>query len=391
MTEDISPKKMEEISRGLVAEKQLQVVAEASKDRDKFIQKGDFERIGEPLIEIRGLRKWFPIKEGMLSSVRSHVRAVDGVDLQIFRGETLGVVGESGCGKTTLGRVLMGLIPITEGSVIFSGSDIREIPNKEIRKKMQIVFQDPGGSMNPRISVRSIVGEPLQVNGICQGVELTRKVEELLDSVGLKAEHMTRFPHEFSGGQKQRIALARALSLDPEFILLDEPTSALDVSVQAQVLNLLEKIQKERGLTFVFISHDLAVVRHISDRIAVMYLGKIVELADSNEIYRNPLHAYTKALISAIPNPDPDARSDQPPVEGDVPSPVDPPPGCAFGHRLQHPDWEKSTKMDLSLKEVSPGHWVQPCPCCTDQYDGDAGESPEQEVAEDLPEWVRGE
>ena len=235
--------------------------------------------------------------------------------------------------------------------------------------------------MHPRISVRSIVGEPLQVNGISEGVELTRKVEELLESVGLKAEHMTRFPHEFSGGQKQRIALARALSLDPEFILLDEPTSALDVSVQAQVLNLLEKIQKERGLTFVFISHDLAVVRHISDRIAVMYLGKIVELADSDEIYRNPLHAYTKALISAIPSPDPDARSDQPPVEGDVPSPGDPPPGCAFGHRLQHPDWEKSTKMDLSLKEVSPGHWVQPCPCCTDEFDEDR----------DLPDWVRGE
>ena len=265
MTEDIPPKDMVEISRDLVAERQLQVVEEASKDRDKFIQEGDFERIGEPLIEIRGLRKWFPIKEGMLSSVSSYVRAVDGVDLQIFRGETLGVVGESGCGKTTLGRVLMGLIPISGGSVIYSGSDIREIPNKEIRRKMQMVFQDPGGSMNPRISVRSIVGEPLQVNGICEGVELTRKVEELLDSVGLKSEHMTRFPHEFSGGQKQRIALARALSLDPEFILLDEPTSALDVSVQAQVLNLLEKIQKERGLTFVFISHDLAVVRHISD------------------------------------------------------------------------------------------------------------------------------
>ena len=380
MTEDIPPKDMVEISRDLVAEGQLQVVEEASKDRDKFIQEGDFGRVGEPLIEIRGLRKWFPIKEGMLSSVSSYVRAVDGVDLQIFRGETLGVVGESGCGKTTLGRVLMGLIPITDGSVIYSGSDIRDIPNKEIRRKMQIVFQDPGGSMNPRISVRSIVGEPLQVNGISEGVELTRKVEELLESVGLKAEQMTRFPHEFSGGQKQRIALARALSLDPEFILLDEPTSALDVSVQAQVLNLLEKIQKERGLTFVFISHDLAVVRHISDRIAVMYLGKVVELADSDELYRNPLHAYTKALISAIPSPDPDARSDQPPVEGAVPSPVDPPPGCAFGHRLQHPDWEKSTKMDLSLKEVSPGHWVQPCPCCTDEFDEDR----------DLPDWVRG-
>ena len=222
--------------------------------------------------------------------------------------------------------------------------------------------------MNPRMSVRSIVGEPLQVNGICEGVELTKKVEGLLESVGLKREHMNRFPHEFSGGQKQRIALARALSLDPEFIMLDEPTSALDVSVQAQVLNLLEEIQSNRDLTFVFISHDLAVVRHISDRVAVMYLGKVVELADADEIYRNPRHAYTKVLISAIPNPDPSSRSDRLPVEGDVPSPVDPPPGCAFGHRMKHPEWEKSTEMDLSLREVSPGHWVQPCPCCTEDY-----------------------
>ena len=323
---------------------------------------------GDNLIEVRSLRKWFPIKGGMLSAVRSHVRAVDGVDLDIRRGETLGVVGESGCGKTTLGRVLMGLIPITDGTVRYSGKDIRDIPNKEIRKKMQIVFQDPGGSMNPRMSVRSIVGEPLQVNGICEGVELTKKVEGLLESVGLKREHMNRFPHEFSGGQKQRIALARALSLDPEFIMLDEPTSALDVSVQAQVLNLLEEIQSNRDLTFVFISHALAVVRHISDRVAVMYLGKVVELADADEIYRNPRHAYTKVLISAIPNPDPSSRSDRPPVEGDVPSPVDPPPGCAFGHRMKHPEWEKSTEMDLSLREVSPGHWVQPCPCCTEDY-----------------------
>ncbi len=323
---------------------------------------------GDNLIEVRSLRKWFPIKGGMLSAVRSHVRAVDGVDLDIRRGETLGVVGESGCGKTTLGRVLMGLIPITDGTVRYSGKDIRDIPNKEIRKKMQIVFQDPGGSMNPRMSVRSIVGEPLQVNGICEGVELTKKVEGLLESVGLKREHMNRFPHEFSGGQKQRIALARALSLDPEFIMLDEPTSALDVSVQAQVLNLLEEIQSNRDLTFVFISHDLAVVRHISDRVAVMYLGKVVELADADEIYRNPRHAYTKVLISAIPNPDPSSRSDRPPVEGDVPSPVDPPPGCAFGHRMKHPEWEKSTEIDLSLREVSPGHWVQPCPCCTEDY-----------------------
>ncbi len=351
----------------------------------------------EPLIEIENLRKWFPIKGGFLSQTKKFVRAVDGVSLQIQRGETLGIVGESGCGKTTLGRVLMGLIPITDGSVRYSGEDIRKIPNKEIRRKMQIVFQDPGGSMNPRMSVRSIVGEPLLVNGLMDGVELTQRVVELLDSVGLKSEHMTRYPHEFSGGQKQRIALARALSLDPEFILLDEPTSALDVSVQAQVLNLLEGIQKSRDLTFVFISHDLAVVRHISDRVAVMYLGKIVELADADEIYRNPRHAYTKVLISAIPNPDPSSRRDRAPVEGDVPSPVDPPPGCAFGHRMHHPEWEKSITMDLSLREVSPGHWVQPCPCCTEisPFQTDDGEETTQiigssEIYRKPPSWVEG-
>ena len=220
--------------------------------------------------------------------------------------------------------------------------------------------------MNPRMSIRSIVGEPLLVNGLADGAELTQRVSSLLNSVGLKHEHMNRFPHEFSGGQKQRIALARALSMDPEFILLDEPTSALDVSVQAQVLNLLSEIQKERELTFLFITHDLAVVRHISDRVAVMYLGKIVELADADEIYKNPQHAYTKALISAIPIPDPSLPRNENPLEGDVPSPVDPPPGCSFGNRVKHPDWERSLEMDLTLREVSPGHWVQPCPCCTD-------------------------
>lgn len=220
--------------------------------------------------------------------------------------------------------------------------------------------------MNPRMSVKSIVGEPLHVNTKLDDSEITSRVSDLLESVGLESVHMNRYPHEFSGGQKQRIAIARALSLDPEFILLDEPTSALDVSVQAQVLNLLAQLQKERNLTFVFITHDLAVVRHISDRVAVMYLGKIVELADADEIYKNPVHAYTKALIAAIPRMDPTDPSNNATVEGDVPSPVDPPPGCAFGHRVEHPDWELSVDMDLSLREISPGHWVQPCPCCTD-------------------------
>jgi oligopeptide/dipeptide ABC transporter ATP-binding protein len=316
-------------------------------------------------LEIRNLKKWFPIKGGLLSTVKSYVRAVDGVSLEVRKGETLGVVGESGCGKTTLGRLLLGLIPITDGEIIYDGAPINEIERQEIRKKMQIVFQDPGGSMNPRMSVKSIVGEPLHVNTKLDDSEITSRVSDLLESVGLETVHMNRYPHEFSGGQKQRIAIARALSLDPEFILLDEPTSALDVSVQAQVLNLLAQLQKERNLTFVFITHDLAVVRHISDRVAVMYLGKIVELADADEIYKNPVHAYTKALISAIPRMDPTGPSNNATVEGDVPSPVDPPPGCAFGHRVEHPNWELSVEMDLSLREISPGHWVQPCPCCT--------------------------
>ncbi len=318
------------------------------------------------LLETRNLKKWFPIKGGLLSTVKSYVRAVDGVSLEVRKGETLGVVGESGCGKTTLGRLLLGLIPITDGEIIYDGTTISEIERQEIRKKMQIVFQDPGGSMNPRMSVKSIVGEPLHVNTKLDDSEITSRVSDLLESVGLETVHMNRYPHEFSGGQKQRIAIARALSLDPEFILLDEPTSALDVSVQAQVLNLLAQLQKERNLTFVFITHDLAVVRHISDRVAVMYLGKIVELADADEIYKNPSHAYTKALISAIPRMDPTDPSNNITVEGDVPSPVDPPPGCAFGHRVEHPNWELSVDMDLSLREISPGHWVQPCPCCTD-------------------------
>jgi len=318
------------------------------------------------LLETRNLKKWFPIKGGLLSTVKSYVRAVDGVSLEVRKGETLGVVGESGCGKTTLGRLLLGLIPITDGEIIYDGAPISEIERQEIRKKMQIVFQDPGGSMNPRMSVKSIVGEPLHVNTKLDDSEITSRVSDLLESVGLESVHMNRYPHEFSGGQKQRIAIARALSLDPEFILLDEPTSALDVSVQAQVLNLLAQLQKERNLTFVFITHDLAVVRHISDRVAVMYLGKIVELADADEIYKNPVHAYTKALIAAIPRMDPTDPSNNATVEGDVPSPVDPPPGCAFGHRVEHPDWELSVDMDLSLREISPGHWVQPCPCCTD-------------------------
>jgi len=286
------------------------------------------------LVRAKGAVKWFPLKSGMLSVSQSFVRAVDDVEFEVNRGETLGVVGESGCGKTTLGRLILGLIPLTRGEIEFDGQNISSMRKRELRRRMQIVFQDPGGSMNPRMSVRTIVGEPLLVNGLSDGAELTAKVGDLLESVGLKRNHMTRFPHEFSGGQKQRIALARALALDPEFILLDEPTSALDVSVQAQVLNLLKEIQSELGLTFVFITHALNVVHHISDRVAVMYLGQIVETAKTDDLFQNPAHPYTHALLSAIPEPSLDrATKEKIVLKGDVPSPADPPPGCRFHTR----------------------------------------------------------
>lgn len=311
------------------------------------------------MIEIQNLEKYFPLKSGLLGRVKNHVRAVDGVSLNVVRGETLGIVGESGCGKTTLGRMMMGLIEPTGGSILIDGERIDSIPRGRLRRKMQMVFQDPGGSINPRMTVRNAVGEPLTVFKISRGQELTDRVTELLETVGMKPDNLHRLPHEFSGGQKQRLAVARALALNPNFLLLDEPTSALDVSIQAQVLNLLEDLQKEFGLTYVFITHALNVVHHISDRVAVMYLGEIVELADTEDLFNQPAHPYTNALISAIPEPSLDkSQKERIVLSGDVPSPVNPPPGCRFHTRCPI---AKDGKCDVEpppLIEISRGHNV---------------------------------
>ena len=304
-------------------------------------------------------------KDNPIFEVKDLSKSYDGrpvlkrLSLKVFPGECVGILGPNGCGKTTLGRLIMGLIPRTEGTIQFEGVDIYSMKRKELRRRLQIVFQDPGGSMNPRMSVRSIIAEPLIVNGLADGAELTKKVAALLTIVGLKPNHMTRFPHEFSGGQKQRIALARALSLDPDFILLDEPTSALDVSVQAQVLNLLDSIQKERGLTFIFITHSLNVVNHISDRVAVMYLGKIVEIAKTDELFANPAHPYTHALLSAIPQPTvEDNQKEKIVLSGDVPSPANPPTGCSFHTRCPIAVEGKCDVDEPELNVVLGGHKV---------------------------------
>jgi oligopeptide transport system ATP-binding protein len=292
--------------------------------------------VGEYLLEVKNLKMHFPIKAGVLKRTVGHVKAVDGVDLRIRRGETLGLVGESGCGKSTLARVILRLLEPTEGQVIFEGENIFDYDRKQmlrVRRNMQIVFQDPYASLNPRMTIGNIVGEPLKTHKI-EG-DRKRRVQELLEIVGLSPEHYNRYPHEFSGGQRQRIGVARAIALNPRLIICDEPVSALDVSIQAQVINLLQDLQKEFDLTYVFIAHDLSVVKHISDRVAVMYLGKIVEIADQKKLFDEPRHPYTVSLLSAIPVPDPEkerARS-RIVLTGDVPSPANPPPGCSFHTR----------------------------------------------------------
>jgi len=316
------------------------------------------------LLEVKDLKMHFPIQQGFFRKVVGHVRAVDGISFFIYEGETLGLVGESGCGKTTAGRCILRAYEPTAGQVFFRRKEemvdllkLRPKEMKELRREMQIIFQDPFSSLNPRMTVMDIISEPLVVNGIAKGDELKLHVRQLLEAVGLRAQHMNRYPYAFSGGQRQRIGIARALALRPKLIVCDEPVSALDVSIQAQTINLLEDLQQDYGLTYLFIAHDLSVVEHISDRVAVMYLGNIVELAASNELYENPRHPYTEALLSAVPTTDPDQKSHRIVLEGDVPSPADPPSGCKFHPRCRFAK-DICNQQDPEWREISPNHWV---------------------------------
>jgi oligopeptide/dipeptide ABC transporter ATP-binding protein len=305
------------------------------------------------LVRVRNLVKHFPVENS-----DDVVRAVDDVNFDVFAGETLGLVGESGCGKSTVGRCLLRLYEPTSGEVYFEGKNLVGLPNREmqsLRREMQIIFQDPYASLNPRLNILSIVSEPLKIHGIGNKTEQKERVADLLKKVGLDPNYMFRYPHEFSGGQRQRLGIARALALNPKLIIADEPVSALDVSVQAQVVNLLQDLQAEFGLTYLFISHGLAVVEHISQRVAVMYLGKIVEVAEAKELYENPLHPYTKALLSAIPVPDPKLKRERIVLKGDVPTPINPPSGCRFRTRCPFAI-EDCARIVPELREIAPGH-----------------------------------
>ncbi len=315
------------------------------------------------LVKVRNLKKYFPIYKGTL--IQRHVgdiKAVDDVSFEIYKGETLGLVGETGSGKTTVGRTILRLYEPTAGQVTFDGTDMYRLNEGDMRKmrlRMQMIFQDPYASLNPRMTVGSIVAAPLEVHKVASGKVKRQRIDEMLNLVGLNPEFVNRYPHEFSGGQRQRIGIARALAANPDLIICDEPISSLDVSIQAQVVNLLEELQQQLNLTYLFIAHDLSMVRHISDRMAVMYLGKIVELADRDEIYLRPLHPYTKALISAVPVPDPDVAAQRHRVilQGDIPSPANPPLGCNFNTRCPLAQ-EVCRQLDPDFAEIRPGHWV---------------------------------
>ncbi len=314
------------------------------------------------LVEVKDLFKYFPIHAGLMSRHVADVRAVDGVSFRIEEGETLGLVGESGSGKTTIGRLLLRLLPATKGEIIFENRDVLAMNRNEIRRlrrSIQIIFQDPFASLNPRMSIGEIIAEPVRIHGIASGKGVEERVQELLSLVGLQPYHANRYPHEFSGGQRQRVGVARALAVDPRFIVCDEPVSALDVSIQAQIINLLEDLQKKLKLTYLFIAHDLSVVRHISTRVAVMYVGKIVELADRDALYERPMHPYTQALLSAIPIPDPvlEKRRKRIVLTGDIPSPVSPPPGCRF-HTRCPVAFERCKIEEPPLREYAPGHFA---------------------------------